>query len=207
MEKQLPCDMLLLRGQLHLNEASLTGESTPIAKFPVPANCLPENSHWLFEGSEVLCASEEALAVVVHTGYASKRGRILRRILHREGAAPTFFKTFIYSMFVAFAFAVAAYLGTLWLRLNSDMIERIIILLNSLLLITFIFPPSCPIYFNLVYSASLIRLRANDILGTEPEKTIAGSTLEIMCFDKTGTLTKSTVESHHTLTLSPKGTK
>jgi cation-transporting ATPase 13A3/4/5 len=62
------------------------------------------------------------------------------------------------------------------------------------LIVTFSFPPSSPIYFNIVYSFSLIRLKWNNILGTEPEKTVAGAHLRIMCFDKTGTLTEDKVE-------------
>jgi len=34
---QLPCDAILISGELLLNEASLTGEVTPIPKFAISA--------------------------------------------------------------------------------------------------------------------------------------------------------------------------
>lgn len=34
-EGEMPCDCLLTEGDIFVNEASLTGESIPIAKFPV----------------------------------------------------------------------------------------------------------------------------------------------------------------------------
>jgi cation-transporting ATPase 13A2 len=55
------------------------------------------------------------------------------------------------------------------------------------------FPPTFPIYFNLAYSFSLVRLRRKGIVGTEPEKTVDAAKLKTMCFDKTGTLTQNVV--------------
>jgi len=64
------------------------------------------------------------------------------------------------------------------------------IILLFFLYITFCYPPAFPIYFNLAYSYSLARLKFKNIHGTEPEKTIQSTNLQIMCFDKTGTLTE-----------------
>jgi magnesium-transporting ATPase (P-type) len=51
----IPCDCILVDGELYLNEASLTGESVPIAKSPainIASTKLP--SCCLYEGSNVL---------------------------------------------------------------------------------------------------------------------------------------------------------
>ena len=56
------------------------------------------------------------------------------------------------------------------------------------------FPPVFPIFFNLAYGISLIRLRTKGIQGTQAEKTVEGSRLKTLCFDKTGTLTQNTME-------------
>lgn len=130
----------------------------------------------------------------MHTGYTSKRGRILRKILNRQSATPHFFTTCIYFLLVNWAVGMVMYLGTMSVRIANDNLERIIIFLNFLLIMTFAIPPSCPIYFNVVYSFSLVRLKLKDILGTDPEKTVEGAHLKIMCFDKTGTLTEDKVE-------------
>jgi cation-transporting ATPase 13A3/4/5 len=53
--EEIMCDCIVLRGELYVNEASLTGENVPIGKFP--ASTLEEskeNSRWLFEGSKVV---------------------------------------------------------------------------------------------------------------------------------------------------------
>lgn len=126
-----------------------------------------DNSMWIYEGSKILSVNN-ALAMVVHTGYASKRGRILRKILHRHPNVPHFFTTFIYFLVEAYIVSIFIYLSTLSMRINNNNLQPIIIFLNFLLIVTFSFPPSCPIYFNLIYSFSLLRLKFKDILGTEP---------------------------------------
>jgi P-type E1-E2 ATPase len=141
-----------------------------------------------------LLSAHNALAMVMHTGYTSKRGRILRKILHRTSATPHFFKTCIVFLLINWVIGMLIYLGTMPVRLANDNLQRIIIFLNFLLIMTFCIPPSCPIYFNVVYSFSLIRLKWKDILGTEPHKTVEAAHLKIMCFDKTGTLTEDKME-------------
>jgi len=104
--------------------------------------------------------------MVIHTGYSSKRGRILRKILHRTQSVPHFFTTCIYFLAEAYIIAVILYLGTMQMRIDNNNLDPIIIFLNFLLLVTFCFPPAFPIYFNLVYSFCLMRLKWKNILGT-----------------------------------------
>jgi magnesium-transporting ATPase (P-type) len=52
-------------------------------------------------------------------------------------------------------------------------------------------PAVLQIYINLLHTFSLVRLNANDIIGTECDKTVSGARIETMCFDKTGTLTQN----------------
>lgn len=56
------------------------------------------------------------------------------------------------------------------------------------------FPPTLPIYFNLAYSFAVVRLKNENILCMEPDKTVEASNLQYLCFDKTGTLTENTVQ-------------
>jgi cation-transporting ATPase 13A3/4/5 len=53
----VPCDCIMIRGDVMVNEASLTGESVPVPKVPLPPNDqLYENStsNTLFEGTKVV---------------------------------------------------------------------------------------------------------------------------------------------------------
>jgi P-type E1-E2 ATPase len=81
---EIPCDALMLKGDVYVNEANLTGESYPIGKFPVNNfSSIAQNNRWLFEGSTVLEARVGTLALVINVGYQTHRGRIIRRILTR----------------------------------------------------------------------------------------------------------------------------
>lgn len=51
-------------------------------------------------------------------------------------------------------------------------IEKIMIFFKLLELITYSLPVGLPIFYNLAYSFSLIRLRSEGIYGTDSEKTI-----------------------------------
>lgn len=60
-DMNLPCDMLLIRGQCVINESSLTGESVPVAKVSIPAQeteifhpDVHGGKHMLFNGTSVL---------------------------------------------------------------------------------------------------------------------------------------------------------
>jgi magnesium-transporting ATPase (P-type) len=144
-----------------VNEANLTGESIPIGKFALEKFShyrRDDTSKWIYEGSKILSA-QNALAIAMHTGYTSKRGRILRKILNRSPATPHFFTTCMYFLVFNYLVGIIVYLATLPVRISNGNLDPIIIFLDFLLVVTFCMPPSSPIYFNLVYSACLVRLK------------------------------------------------
>jgi cation-transporting ATPase 13A3/4/5 len=52
--EEIPCDSMVVRGEMFVNEMNLTGENVPIAKFKiVDDKKYNDKSHWLFEGSKV----------------------------------------------------------------------------------------------------------------------------------------------------------
>lgn len=56
----------------------------PIGKFPaIKLEQAKEDNRWLFEGSKVVEKRDTVLALVVNTGYTTRRGRIIRKILTR----------------------------------------------------------------------------------------------------------------------------
>ena len=72
----------MVRGELFVDEASLTGENVPIAKQSlVDQRQVLDSSHWIFEGSQLETMKEGTLAVSVHVGFGSRRGRIIRNIM------------------------------------------------------------------------------------------------------------------------------
>lgn len=86
---EIPCDSIVLRGELFVDEVNLTGENVPIAKFSLITDTAHnDKSHWLFEGSTVETVKAKTLALAVNVGYGSQRGRIIRKILNKSSKQP-----------------------------------------------------------------------------------------------------------------------
>ena len=72
-----------------MDEVNLTGENVPISKTKIISNSKhSDKSHWLFEGSKVETMKEHTLALAINVGYASQRGRIIRKILNKSSKQP-----------------------------------------------------------------------------------------------------------------------
>lgn len=91
-------------------------------------------------------------------------------------------------MIEAFCVAMIIYFITIAYMSSKD-ISSLIVGFRFVDFLGWSFPPTFPIYFNVAYTFSIVRLKNSGIMCIEPEKSVAGSNLKIMCFDKTGTLT------------------
>jgi cation-transporting ATPase 13A3/4/5 len=125
-------------------------------------------------------------------GYATRRGRIIRKILTRVPAVPDFFMTAVYFLVETCIIGIILYLATLKLMLGGTVATNFIVF-RLLDVIAWSFPPTFPIFFNISYSFSLTRLKWAGIFGTEPEKATEAANIRTFCFDKTGTLTQNEV--------------
>lgn len=192
--EEIPCDSIVVRGEMFVDEVSLTGENVPIAKFKlINEDKIDDKSHWLFEGSKVETMKDGTLALVVNVGYGSRRGRIIRHILTKVAKEPEFFRKIILFQVEVLLVSIVVYLATLPRMFEFD-IDAILKVLRFGDFITYSFPAPYPILFNLAYSFCLVRLNKNNIMGTQPEKTVEGSRLKTICFDKTGTLTQNKMQ-------------
>lgn len=108
---------------------------------------------------------EHTLALAVNVGYASRRGRIIRKILTKVPRQPEIFSKLIYFLFESCIVTTILFLATLRMMLNTD-IERILVLFRFFDYICASFQAAYPIYFNLAYSFCLVRLHRDGILGT-----------------------------------------
>lgn len=211
-ESGLPCDLILIQGSVIVNEAMLSGESTPLLKESIelrPAselldlNGLDKNS-LLFGGTKILQTTVQhssapntsiplppdggALAVVTKTGFETSQGSLVRVMIfstERVGAGNKEAYFFILFLLV-FAIAASWYVWTEGVKVDR---KRSKLLLDCILIITSVVPPELPMELTLAVNSSLAALGKFYIYCTEPFRIPFAGRVDVCCFDKTGTLT------------------
>ena len=192
----VPGDCLLLEAnELHLDEATLTGETFPVEKQPgaVAADApLSARTNALFMGTHVISGTAKAL--VVHTGKETELGQISERLRLRP--AETDFEHGV-RRFGYFLMEVTMVLVLVIFAVNVSLHRPVLdSLLFSLALAVGLTPQLLPaiISINLARGAREMakvkvivkRLAAIENLGS----------MNVLCSDKTGTLTEGKVTLH-----------
>ncbi|WVO18333.1 hypothetical protein L204_106048 [Cryptococcus depauperatus] len=203
----IPCDLLLLRGSCIVNEAMLSGESTPLLKESVELreesdkldmNGADRNSI-LFSGTKALqvekageggfaTPDDGCLAVVLKTGFGTTQGQLMRTmIFSTERVSANTFEAFLFIGFLLiFAIAASAYV---WIKGLERGMAKGKLLLDCILIITSVVPPELPMELSLAVNASLVALQKFAIFCTEPFRIPWAGRVDVCCFDKTGTIT------------------
>ncbi|CCW65379.1 unnamed protein product [Phytomonas sp. EM1] len=206
-----PVDAILIKGTCVVNEATLTGESTPQLKeaiddIDLPLNIKKHTRHMIFSGTQILLSSGpkrepnenrdshakapgNALAVVLKTGFETKQGKLLRTILHSQGrVSENSGEAFAFiGVLVVFALAASGYL--LKHGLADPRRNRWKLFLSSIQIVTSVVPPELPMELSLTVNTSLLALSKLSIFCTEPFRIPYAGMVDTCCFDKTGTLT------------------
>lgn len=211
----LPCDFVLLSGSVIVNEAMLSGESTPLLKESIQLrpkneifdmNGLDKNS-LLYGGTKVLQVSSVhpsgqetptnsipnspdggAIGLVTKTGFETSQGSLVRVMIfstERVGAGNKEAYFFILFLLV-FAIAASWYVWTEGVKNDR---KRSKLLLDCILIITSVVPPELPMELTLAVNSSLAALSKFYIYCTEPFRIPFAGRVDVCCFDKTGTLT------------------
>lgn len=205
-----PCDLLLLSGSVIVNEAMLSGESTPLLKESIVLREAEDKldvngddrSHVVFGGTKVLqtTVSEEAfngirspdggcLAVVLRTGFGTTQGQLIRlMVFTNEGrVSANNLEAFLFIAFLlVFAIAASWYVWTRGLAMGRPKGK---LLLDCVLIVTSVVPPELPMELSMAVNASLMALAKHSIFCTEPFRIPYAGRVDVCCFDKTGTIT------------------
>ncbi|XP_038078071.1 probable cation-transporting ATPase 13A3 isoform X1 [Patiria miniata] len=197
----MTCDAVLISGNCIVNESSLTGESVPVTKTPLPhqGDCMTEycpiehKRHSLFCGTKVIQTrqgdTDEVRAVVVQTGYSTAKGSLVQAIMYPK---PMEFRLYRDALRFVGLLAVIAFVGLVYaiivMFLKGATVSRIII--RALDTITIAVPPALPAALTIGMVYAQIRLKAQQIFCISPQRINLSGTIDIFCFDKTGTLTE-----------------
>ncbi|TBU28136.1 endoplasmic reticulum Ca-transporting P-type ATPase [Dichomitus squalens] len=202
-ETNIPADILLIRGTCIVNEAMLSGESTPLLKEsielldasePLDVDGAHKNAV-LFSGTKLLQATKGGdtpdggcLGVVLRTGFGTAQGQLVRTmIFSTERVSANNVESFLFIGFLLiFAIAASWYV---WTKGIERDLKKSKLLLDCILIITSVVPPELPMELSLAVNASLVALSKYAIFCTEPFRIPSAGRVDVCCFDKTGTIT------------------
>lgn len=210
------CDMLLVEGTAIVNEAMLSGESTPLLKEsiqlrPADARLEPEGldkNAFLWGGTKILQIThgnpddpkppvasgvppppdKGAMAIVIKTGFETSQGSLVRTMIYStERVSANNVEALLFILFLLiFAIAASWYVWTEGVLKDR---KRSKLLLDCVLIITSVVPPELPMELSLAVNTSLAALAKYAIFCTEPFRIPYAGRIDVACFDKTGTLT------------------
>ncbi|EJD45106.1 hypothetical protein AURDEDRAFT_114214 [Auricularia subglabra TFB-10046 SS5] len=212
-DRSIPADLLLLSGTVIVNEAMLSGESTPLVKESIqlrePAEALDMDAAHrgsvLFGGTKALQCTKGvgeadgpptpdggALATVLRTGFGTAQGRLVRTmIFSTERVSANNLESFLFIGFLlVFAIAASWYV---WVKGIEREMAKGKLLLDCVLIITSVVPPELPMELSLAVNASLVALSKFAIFCTEPFRIPFAGKVDVCCFDKTGTITQESL--------------
>eukprot|EP00340_Litonotus_pictus_P003246 CAMPEP_0170522942 /NCGR_PEP_ID=MMETSP0209-20121228/8326_1 /TAXON_ID=665100 ORGANISM="Litonotus pictus, Strain P1" /NCGR_SAMPLE_ID=MMETSP0209 /ASSEMBLY_ACC=CAM_ASM_000301 /LENGTH=1057 /DNA_ID=CAMNT_0010810691 /DNA_START=801 /DNA_END=3971 /DNA_ORIENTATION=+ len=201
--KNMPCDALILTGSAVINEALLTGESTPVFKVAVSKNQnfsfheRKNRASIVHTGTNIFQirkgAKGKALALVLNTGFNTEKGNLVRSIVFPKDTEVRFREESIKIIFFMAFLAVLGYAVSLPFMIHDGVSTEEKIMRGVDLFIDTV-PPSIPYCIAIGIYLSVLRLNDKGIRCISRERVSDIGKVDLICLDKTGTLTEEEVE-------------
>lgn len=198
----MPCDALLISGNVILNESFLTGESNPIFKTHIPSsfdkfNSNKDSIYILYSGTRILQVKNRAFGLVIGIGTDTEKGNLIRAILYKDNNSKNknnvdyeIFKIIIFILIIAvvgiFFFAIPSLIDYGY--------GFQFILFKIFDLITTIMPSALPGCLVINISLCLFHIKRKGINCLDRRKISIIGNIDVICFDKTGTLTEDDLD-------------
>jgi Mg2+-importing ATPase len=195
----LPADCLILTARdLHVDEATLTGETFPVAKEPAVLAAdtpLAKRTSVLFMGTHVVSGS--ALTVAVRTGKETEFGQVSQRLELKppETEFERGIRRFGYLLSQVTVLMVLVIFGVN-VFLHRPPLDSF---LFALALAVGMTPQLLPAIISINLAHGARRMAANDVIVKRLAAIENFGSMDILCSDKTGTLTAGVVQLHGAL--------
>lgn len=220
---EVPCDLVLIKGNVLCDESALTGESMPVQKFAIPPNSRdaydPEDQggkkYTLFAGAKTLFSgkrsltddqkNDEILAIVHATGAHTVRGQLIQSILYPAKVRFKYnehLKAFI--VFLIIFGVIAASIAMRFLMNNVGLSNTLFAFVYGMYMMSAVVNPLIPVVVTLGQVNGTRRLQQRGIFCLNPERIALCGKVRVFAFDKTGTITKEGLDFRGCLPVEPK---
>lgn len=197
--ESFPADGLVLFGhELQADESSLTGESLPVAKIPLPSGALQERSanvtHWAFAGTRLLTGTARVL--IATTGGSTLYGDIVRTALSGAHALTPLQKAVTRLVLILLVAALCACVGlgmVRWLQ-GHGLADAF---LSAATLAVAALPEEFPVVLTFFLGVGVLRLARRQALVRRAVAVENIGRITCICSDKTGTLTEGRLKLSH----------
>ncbi|KAJ2510941.1 hypothetical protein H4217_007623, partial [Coemansia sp. RSA 1939] len=201
----VPCDAIVLGGNIVVDESSLTGEPLPIRKFPIREDDgVYDKSgagkiNTLFAGTSISQSQEvttsdgsisEPTGLCLHTGTQTDKGQLVQQILFPQPISFIFDEQLRLVFGILILYAIIVFVLAMVFYQTKPSAAWFYAMFSSSQLIS----PLIPAALVMGQSVAAGRLRKKKIYCVNLPRIIMAGKVQVFCFDKTGTLTKEGLE-------------
>jgi cation-transporting ATPase 13A2 len=194
-----PCDAILIRGKIVVDESMLTGESVPVTKTEfvkslTSLDATKRKANLLYCGTKVkaIGTHERPIAMTFKTGFRSSRGEIIGTLARPQREIVSFMPDALRAILfmVLITTCIFGWSAAELKRLGTSNRGVVLAYLTAL---TIAVPPGLVACLSIATSISVMRLGVKKISISDTMKLNAAGYVTYACFDKTGTLTDENI--------------